>query len=330
MRTVSIDAREAYLKGRHFWNKRTEEALKKSLEYFNRAIEADPTYAMAYVGLADAYVILGNWSMLPPDETVPKARAAAFKALEINPQLPDAHAPLGWAKFAFDRDWKGSDREFNLAIEQNPNYPLARHWHSHTLAARGHLDAALEQNHQALELDSLSVPINALKGWFLFCARRYDAAIEQCRMAVELDPHHPAPHGYLSMAYTVSGRFAEGIAEGEKARSCSGNLPMLIAFSGYPYAAAGDLARAENVLRELEEIRKRRYVPSFWVAMIFAGLGRIDQALDWLEGAYRERSDWVGFACIDPRLDALRADPRFMAFKQKLGLDRQEAKATGA
>jgi TolB-like protein len=330
VRTVNVDAREAYLKGRHFWNKRTEEGLKKSIEYFNRAIEADPSYALAYVGLADANVILGNWSMLSPADTIPQARAAAFKALEINPQLAEAHAPLGWAKFAFDRDWKGSDREFNLAIEQTPNYSLARHWYSHSLAARGLIEAALEQNHQALELDSLSVPISSLKGWFLFCARRYDEAIEHCRMTLELDPYHPAPHSYLSMAYTVSGRLAEGIAEGEKARSSSGDLPMLIAISGHPYAAAGEVAKAEKVLRDLDAIRKKRYVPSYWVALIYAGLGRVDRAFECLEEACRERSDWVGFVSVDPRFDSLRSDARFTELKRKLGLERQDGVSTGA
>jgi TolB-like protein len=329
VRPANLEAREAYLKGRHFWNKRTEEGLKKSLEYFQRAIEADPRYALAYVGLADANVILGNWSMLSPADTIPQARAAARKALEIDPQLAEPHAALGWAKFAFDRDWKGSDREFNLAIEQNPNYALARHWYSHSLAARGLVDAALDQNQQALELDALSVPIISLRGWLLFCGRRYHEAIQQCLMAMELDPYHPAPHGYLSMAYTMSGRLAEGIAEGEKARHSSGDLPMLIAFSGHPYAVAGDVARAEQILHELEEMRKKRYVPSYWVALIHAGLGRVDQAFESLQAAYSERSDWVGFASVDPRLDSLRSDPRFAELKKMLGLDGQVAVATG-
>jgi TolB-like protein len=330
VRSADAQAREAYLKGRHFWNKRTEEGLKRSLDYFRRAIEADPTYALAYVGLADAYVILGNWSMMSPAETIPQARTAALKALEIDPQLAEAHAALGWARFAFDRDWNGSEREFKLVIEQNPNYALARHWYAHSLAARGLVEAALEQNQQALELDSLSVPVNSLRGWLLFCGRHYDDAIEQCRMARELDPYHAAPRGYLSLAYAMRGRFGEAIAEAEEARSRSGHLPMLIAFSGYPYAAAGETARAVSVLRELEEIRRKRYVPSYWVASIHAGLGQVDQAFEWLEAAYQERSDMVGYVSVDPRLDGLRSDPRFAALKKRLGLDQRAVVAAAA
>lgn len=325
VRTANPQAREAYLKGRHFWSKRTEEGLKKSVEYFHRAIEADPAYALAYVGLADAYVILGNWSMLSPAEAIPQARAAALKALEIDPLLAEAHADLGWVEFAFDRDWKASDREFSMAIEQNPNYALARHWHAHSLAAQGLVDAALEQNRQALELDSLSVPVNSLRGWILFCARRYDEAIEQCRTARELDPHHPAPHGYLALAYAMRGRFREAIDEGEAARNCSGNLPMLIALSGYPYAAAGDLARAEEILRELVEIGGRRYVPAYWVAVIHAGLGHFDQAFAALQQSCKERSDWAGYITVDPRLDCLRSDKRYNELKAWLTTEPKRA-----
>jgi TolB-like protein/Tfp pilus assembly protein PilF len=313
-------AREAYLKGRYHWSGRTEASLRKSLAYFREAIAADPKHALANVGLAESYVVMGNLGMLAPDDAITFARDAVLRALDINHQLAEAHASLGWIRFAHDRDWAASEHEFELVSKLNPNYVSGPHWHAYSLGALGDFDRALVINRQALLIDPLSLPANAARSWLLFLARRYDQAIEQCKATIELDPMHWLGHHHLAMAYTVKRQHANAIAEYEIARECSSDLPMMIACSAHGHAAAGDFAAAQRVLDEIAVIRKTRYVPSYWVALVYAELGLADEAFEWLQRAYDEHCEWVAFMNVDPRLEHLRADPRFEALASKLHL----------
>jgi TolB-like protein len=313
-------AREAYLKGRYHWSGRTEASLRKSLAYFREAIAADPKHARAHVGLAESYIVMGNWGMLAPEDAITFARNAVLHGLDINPRLAEAHASLGWIRFAHDRDWAASEHEFELVSRLNPNYVSGPHWHAYSLAALGEFDRALALNRQALLIDPLSLPANAVRGWLLFLARRYEQAIEQCKATVDLDPTHALGHLYLAMVYTAKQQHANALVEYEIARECSSDLPMIIACSGHGYAAAGDLAAAQRVLDELGVIRKTRYVPSYWVALVYAGLGLTEEAFDWLQRAYDERCEWLAFMNVDPRLEHLRCDQRFQALASKLCL----------
>ncbi len=313
-------AREAYLKGRYHWSGRTEASLRKSLAYFREAISADPNHALAHVGIAESYIAMGNMGMLAPEDAISFARDALLRALDVNPQLAEAHASLGWIRFAYDRDWAASEREFQLVSRLNPNYVMGPHWHAYSLGALGEFERALAINRQALLIDPLSLPVNATRGWLLFLAGRYDQAIEQCKATVELDPVHWLGHLYLAMAYTANGQCEKAIAEYEMARECSSDLPMVIACSGHGYAAAGDFAAAQRVLDELAVVRKARYVPPYWVALVYAGLGLVDEAFEWLQRAYDERGNWAAFINVDPRLEHLRADARFELLLSSLRL----------
>jgi TolB-like protein/Tfp pilus assembly protein PilF len=313
-------AREAYLKGRYHWSGRTEASLRKSLAYFREAIAADPKHALAHVGLAESYVVMGNSGMLAPDDAITFARDAVLRALDINHQLAEAHASLGWIRFAHDRDWAASEHEFELVSKLNPNYVSGPHWHAYSLGALGDFDRALVINRQALLIDPLSLPANAARSWLLFLARRYDQAIEQCKATIELDPMHWLGHHHLAMAYTAKRQHENALVEYEIAQECSSDLPMLLACCGHGYAAAGDFASAQRVLDELAIIRKTRYVPSYWVALVYAGLGLADEVFDWLQRAYDEHCEWVAFMNVDPRLEHLRADPRFQSLASKLHL----------
>lgn len=323
-RAHNAHARDAYLKGRFHLSRRTEAGLRKSLAYFREAIAADPRHALAHVGLAESYVVMGNWGILAPEDAISFARDAVLRALDINPQLAEARASLGWIRFAHDRDWAASAHEFELLSKLSPNYVTGPHLHAYSLAARGEFDRALALNRHALLIDPLSLPANAVRGWLLFLARRYDQAVEQCKATVELDPMHWLGHIYLATAYTAKGQHANAIVEYGIARECSSDLPMIIACLGHGYAAAADFAAAQGVLDELAVIRKTRYVPPYWVALVYAGLGLVDEAFEWLQRAYDERCDWLAFMNVDPRLDHLRTDPRFESLVSKLHLPVRE------
>jgi TolB-like protein/Flp pilus assembly protein TadD len=321
---TSAQAREAYLKGRYHYNRRGEEGLNKGIHYFQEASKADPSFGLAYAGLADSYMILENWGFLAGSEAMAPARSAAMKAVALNPELAETHTSLAYVKFAFDRDWEDSEREFQLAIRLNPNYSEAYHLCAYSLVPRGRFNEALEANYRAHELDPLSLPVNSLRGWLLYCAGRLDDAIEQCRQTIEFDPHYPSSHAWLALALAAKGNFTEALAASEIARKCSDHLPMFIAVLGYCYAASGDARGAERVLDELAEIAKGRHVRAFWVAAIYAALKRNNEAFDWLANACQDYSQWVAFVNVDPRFDSLRSDSRFAPLLKKLGLEQRD------
>ncbi len=309
--TESAEAHQAYLKGRYFWNKRNEVGLKKGLEYFQQAIDADSNYALAHTGLADSYAHLGVFHYLSPREAFPKATAAILKALEIDDALAEAHTSLAHIKLYYDFDWPGAARELKRAIELNPNYATAHHWYGWYLLATGSFDRALAEIKRALEVDPLSLIINAVLGVCWLCAREYDLAIAQFRKTLEIDPNFAFAHYYLGVAEAQQARFKDAIATLKRAVDLSGGGQLMTGTLGYVYAACGQTLQARRLLDDLKDLSTRRYVSPFALAIIYAGLGGKEQALASFEKAYRERSWSLFWANINPLLDNLRAEPRF-------------------
>jgi TolB-like protein/Flp pilus assembly protein TadD len=318
-RQVNPEARELYLKGLFQWDKRTEEGLKKSVEYFERAKEKDPSYALAYSGLAGSYNMLGLWGDLPQMESAPKAKAAAIKALEIDDQLAEAHASLGWNKFAFDWDWSGAEREFRRAIELNPGYVTAHRWLANCLTQQGRLEEALAEIRRAQQLDPISLITNSVLAYTLYMNRRYDQAVEQERKTLALDDHFAPAHWGLGLALEQKGKFAEAIAESQKATTLDAH-PVYLAALGHAYGVAGRRGEARAALGKLVQLSKERDIAWNEVAVVYAGLGEKDKALATLDAAYKRHDGQLNWLKVDPRLDPLRSDPRFEDLLRRMNL----------
>ena len=319
--TENPEAYQLYLKGRFHWNKRSEEGFKKAIEYFNQAIDADPNYALAYAGIADCYALLGfhGWGVLPPAEAVPKAKAAAEKALQIDETLAEAHASLAYAKDEYDWDVAGAEKEYMRSIELNSNYATAHQWYGQHLAVRGRHTEAVAEIKQAQELDPLSLIINMNVGWVFYLAREYDEAAEQCRKTLELDPNFAPTHWMLGQAFRQKGMYEEAIAEFQKSIELSDD-PVRRAVLGHAYAVAGRRGEAQKVINELKDLSKRRYFPPYYIALIYVGLGDKNQALEWLEKAFAERSANLTVLKAEPMFDPIRSDPRFQDLLRRVGL----------
>ena len=308
---VSPEAFDAYLKGRHYWEQRTEESLTKSLECFREAIDRDPTYAKAYAGLADSYATLGNNRFLPPSESFPKAKAAALKSLEIDEGLAEAHASLAFSLWNYDLDWKAVEREYKRAIELNPGYPTAYHWYAGYLSGMGRHAEAIVAIKKARDLDPLSPRINANVGFILYFARDYDHAIEELQKVLELNPSNPAPYFYLGMARLQKGEYHDAIAALERSKQLSDGAPETVLELAYAQAIAGNRSEAREMLSGLMREPNPGYIPALWVARTYAALEEREKAFAWLQKAYAERSPQLPFLKVDPRLDTLRSDQRF-------------------
>ncbi len=318
--TESNDAYQSYLKGRFYWNKRNADAFKKSIEYFNQAIERDPNFALAYTGLADTYVLLPIYAVASPRDSFPKAKAAAEKALEIDDTLAEAHTALAFALFTYDWNFPEANRQFQRAIELNPNYATAHQWYGfHYLAGAGRFDEAIAEAKQALQLDPLSLIVNSDLGVTYIFARQYDKAIEQFRKTLEMDQSFYYAHWRLGTAYEMKGSFQEAIAEYQKARQLDDD-PQVLALLGCAYAASGKRDQALRSLDQLKEISKQRYVSSYSFALVYAALGEKDQAFQWLEQGYQNRDWQMARLNVDPMLDSLRSDPRFADLMRRIGL----------
>ena len=318
--TESNEAYQLYLKGRYYWDKRTAEALKKSIEYFNQAIEKDPSFALAYVGLADCYVVPAI--RIPPREAMPKAKAAALRALELDETLAEAHASLGRVLASYDWDWTSADREYKRAIELNPRYAVAHQWYGGYLAVMGRTNEALAERKRAQELEPLSLIINAELGMAFYYARDYDQAIEQFQKTLELDPNFPPTRAFLLAAYEQKGMYNEAIAEFKKAPPLTGisEVGFLRAGLGHIYAVSSKKSEARKLLAELKQLSEQGYVPAPSIALIYAGLGEKDQAFAWLDKGYEQRAFQMQWIKIEPRWDSLRADPRFQDLIRRMGL----------
>jgi eukaryotic-like serine/threonine-protein kinase len=317
--TEDAEAYQLYLKGRYYYYKGTEEGAKKSIEFFQQAIEKDPGYALAYSGMATAYNQLWSFAWLPPREAVPRAKAAALKALEIDDRLAEAHNVLGYISFSYDWDWAAAGKHFEQARALDPSF-FGLSAYSHYLTALGRTDEGVAEAQRALDLDPLNLLVGFRLARSLYMARRFDETIEQCRRMLEMDPGFPLAHWQLGQAYEEKGMYREALAELEKDRALTHGHPMALAYIGNILARSGERRRALQVLEELKAVSKQEYGYAVGFARIYAGLGDKEQAFAWLEKAYEERSTALYFLKVDPIWDPLRSDPRFNDLLRRIGL----------
>lgn len=319
--TDDLDAYNLYLKGRYFWNRRTEQSLKKSVEYFDQAIEKDPAYALAYAGLADSYVTLQDYTSVSPKVTLPKAKEAAHKALEIDSTLAEAHNSLAQVMFR-EWDWEGAEREHKRAIELNPNYATAHHWYALVLAYAARFDEAIAEMKRARELDPLSLIINRNLGLVLYFARRYDKAVEQLQKTLEMDPSFSLAHAGLGQAYLQKSMYQEALRELQRESDIrAGSDTVVETWKGIAYVKAGKKSEAKRVLDDLLKRAKQVYVSPVLFAGLYFAMGENDLAFKSLDLAYNQRDSRLLELKVLPEFDSVRSEPRFKALLKKVGFE---------
>jgi DNA-binding winged helix-turn-helix (wHTH) protein/TolB-like protein/tetratricopeptide (TPR) repeat protein len=312
------EAYEAYVKGRYFWNKRTEKGIRKGLEYFRQAIALDPNFAEAYVGVADCYGILAFYAVLPPREAFPAAEEATKRALELDDSLAEAHATMGFIHFYYHWNGPEATKEFQRSLAANPNYAMAHSWFGVSLAAKGLYSEANTEAQRALEDDPLSPVIGSNAGWAVSLSGNADRAIDILKKTIEIDPNFPRAHLRLGRAYEQKQSYDMAIAELEQAASLSGGESCYRGSLGHVYAISGRTEKARQVLQDLEARRGQNYVPSYAIALVYAGLGDNDNAINWLQKAYEDRSTGMAFLRTDPELSSLHSDPRFEELARRI------------
>ena len=317
--TESNEAYQFYLKGRFYWNKRTGENLKKAIEQFQQAADKDPNFALAYAGLADCYSLLEEYAGIPSSETLPKAKAAALRALQIDDSLAEAHASVGYIDI---HSWQfaEAEKEFQRAIELNPNYPTAHQWYHVYFRMLGKLDEAYAEIKRAQQLDPLSSIISINVGDLYVLKGDVPSAIEEYKKVIEFDPNFARAHGHLGLAYLRQGRQQEALVELQKGVELSGQASELLSFLGYGYGVMGKRVEAMAVLKELEGRYAKRETPAVYLASICLGLGDKDQALSWLERDFRTHTGMLTFAAFYHHFEVLRDDPRYLDLLRRIGL----------
>jgi DNA-binding winged helix-turn-helix (wHTH) protein/tetratricopeptide (TPR) repeat protein len=317
--TENNQAYQAYLRGRYFFEKRTQEGFQKSLEYFESAIRLDPNFALAYAGLSHTYATLAAFDVLPSAEAISKSREAALKALAIEANLAEAHAALGRSKL-FDWDWEGAEKHLKLAIELNPNDSASRHFYANYLRHMRRFAEALAESRRAEALDPTSAVRKAAIGATLYLSKRYAEALEELNQARDLDPRNLVPNYYLARVYLQQSRFSEAEQQYQDTIAFYGRTPELVAHLGHLYAVSGRKNEAENMLSELENATNRGHNSSFFKALVFTGLGEKDHAFDWLEKAFQEHDPNLVTLTTDPLVDSLREDSRYTDLLDRVGL----------
>jgi len=321
--TKNLDAYNLYLQARFHLNKRTEEGLKKGVAYCEQAIALDPEYALAYAGLADGFALLGFQGFLPPNGAMPQAKAAAEKALAIDEALAEAHTSLGCIRAIYEWNWRESEKEFKRALELEPNDGAAHYWHAlWYLLPTGQFDKCLAEIQKALELDPLALVLKAGIGWQYYFARQFEQAIAALQKTLEMDENFLFARDILGQTYLQKGMPEQALAEMEKAVALSHRRTLSLGTLGHACAISGKSAEAQKILQELLELAKSKYVSSYDIALVYAGLGENDQALTWLEKAFAEHNGWLVFLKVEPRLEPLRAEARFSALLKKVGLQK--------
>jgi serine/threonine-protein kinase len=318
--TENAEAYQAYLKGRYYWNKATEEGAQKAVAYFQQALDKDPSYALAYAGLADTYAqLFAVFGWLSPQEVIPQAKAAALKALEIDERLPEPHVSLAYASFAYDFDWPAAGEHFQRALALNPAYATAHQWYAEYLVALGRTDEGLAEARRALDLDPVSLLVRRSMARQLYLSRQFDQSIEEAQKMLEMNPAFDMGHWQLGYVRAAKGMYREALPELEKYSALSGRSSMSLAYLGYALARSGERNQA---LRIVDELRagKRKYVYALSLARVYVGLGDKDQATAWLEKAYEERSTGFYLLKVDPMWDPLRPDPSFQELQRRIGL----------
>jgi TolB-like protein/DNA-binding winged helix-turn-helix (wHTH) protein/Flp pilus assembly protein TadD len=321
--TNDTEAFQLYLQGRYFWNKRTAENIQKAIEYFTRATEKDPKFALAYSGLADSYMLLGinDYLGTNPRDAIPQAKAAANKALALDDTLAEAHTSLGFMSYVYDFDWVNSERHFRRAIELNPNYATAHHWYALSLSMVKRFEESEEEIRKALQLDPSSLIINNDYGDTSYYSRRYDQAVAQYKKTVELEPRFALAHQGLGRVYAEQKRYDEAIAEFNQAMEISGRRPGLLALLGYAYGMSGRKTEAERILHELKSLGERQSVLPFNFTRVYIGLNDQKKAMEWMEKNFKERQYALIILGVEPAYDSLRDEPRFQEMLKELKLD---------
>ena len=317
--TTNPEAYQFYLRGRYYWNKRTAENLKKAIEQFQQAADKDPNYALAYVGLADCYLLLEDYAGTPASETFPKAKAFAQRALQLDSSLAEAHTSLAYV-YTNLWQWEQAEEEFKRSIKLNPNYSTAHHWYSIYLLDLGRNDEAMAEIKRAHELDPLSLIIGTTLTYAYFAEGDVTSSIAQCKRVIDLDPNFPRAHEYLGLAYLKQGRHSEAIAELQKAVELSGRERRPLRELGYGYGISGKRAEALAALKELEGKYEKGRAIGQDLAAVYAGLGDKDQAFAWLEKDFQTRSGLLAWTRWIPAFESLRSDPRSADLLRRMGL----------
>lgn len=318
--TESAQAYQLYLKGRYYWNKRTEEGLRESIEYFQHAAQVDPNYATAYTSLADSYALLSDYGALAPSEAMSRAKAAAMKALAIDSRMAEAYTSLSFVTAFYDWNWSEAEEQIKHAIRLNPNYATARKWYALQLLVQGRFDECMLEIKRAQELEPLSLIINANIGYCLYFSRQYERSIEKYYEVLKQDFNFAVAHLYLGLAFRQKSMYEQAIEELEEALNLSGNAPDIISALGHTYALSGDPDKARKLIKQLKELSESRYISSFNIAIIHLGLGEIDEAFDWLERAYLQRADMLPYIKVDPVFEPFAEDARFLDLIRRIGL----------
>jgi TolB-like protein/Flp pilus assembly protein TadD len=322
MRQVNGDAYLAYLEGRYFWNKRTEDGFNKAITLFQKSIEIDPTYAPPYAGLADCYELVGSapYSTLKPSDAFPKAEAAARKALELDNSLAEAHVSLGYSQLVYERNFPEARKEFEKALQLRPGYATAHQFYGYYLTTMGQLEDAIAERKKAVALDPINPLMNSALAEAYYHARRFEVTIEESHKALELDPAYGVALVNIGRAYEQMGMYQQARDAFQTILKLAPEDPAILALMGHEYAVSGDKTNAEKTLVKLEEISNRKYVPAVYFALVYIGLGRKDEAFQWLDKAYDERCEYLVYLGSEPLADPLRGDPRFARLLSRLGL----------
>ena len=315
-------AYELYLKGLHFWRRRYERGLQKSLQYFQLAAEKDPGYALPHVGIADAYGILGVFGFMPPHPAYTRARAAANKALEIDPELAEVHASLGWIAMWYDRDWQVAENHFIKAIRMKPDYPEAHLWYGNLLVCTGRADESIQEMRKGKELEPLEPAPPTHVGWALYYARRFEESIDELRKVVASDPEFSLPYVMLSANFAAKEMWGEAIEASQKFVELSAGSVFALSALGATYGAAGMKDEALRILERLDGLSTDRYVGPIFRALVWTGVGEKNRALEYLEKAYEERDSFMAWLKVWPSFDSLRSEPRFKELLKKMNLDK--------
>jgi tetratricopeptide (TPR) repeat protein len=313
-------SREAYLKGRYFWNQRTEQGLRKAINWFESAIREDPEFALPYSGLADSLTLLSFYEIVSPSEVMPAARRAARRAVDLDPNLAEAHASLADVFLHFDRDWQAADREYRRSIQCNPDYALGYHWYANLLSARGQHEAAHISIMHALEINPVSIITLVWAGVTSHLAHQFDDAIRHYESALELDPNFIWAHMYMAQALEQKGNFKEALREFETTLQLAGGNNCVKAMKAHTHAVAGDAVSAREILNELKSARSPKCVPSYDIAAAYAALGDCQQVVAWLNRACHERNMKLFTLPIDPRFDPVRRYSEFREIVEQVGL----------
>jgi serine/threonine-protein kinase len=318
--TENVRAYSLYLKGRFWWNRRTQADIARGIQFFEQAIAEDPGYALAYSGLADSYALDLDYRGAPVGEGMERAKLEARRAIELDETLAEAHTSLAWVTFIYDWDWIGAEREFSRAIQLNPRYSTARQWYAWFLAAMGRFEEGLTEARAAVDLDPASVSIRRSLGWLQYYGHQLEPALDNLRRALTMNPTAEETHRLVGLVYMQQGKYDEAEASFKEALASSENDALAYAGLGHVAARRGQREQARAVLDELHRRAQTRYVSPVALTGLYVTLGEADAAFEWLEQAYRERRGWLAYLKIEPMLDGLRADPRFSRLVERMGL----------